>query len=412
MKKYLSLALVLTLVLMSCGKKTEEEMAVVELQGISLSKKSLSMEIGDKKNLIVIYNPEEAAKFAPAVTWESSNSSVATVENGKVVAKHKGKATISAYCGKFFADCPVEVETPKINPDPVPDPQINFSLSPTTIETPASGGEYTVKVTSDTPWKAECEKEWASLSVTEGEGDASLTVKVEPTDVDVESSQRIVFSAGKGKYYVVITRKAKANKLTLDQTEINVPVAGGTFTVKITSENESWDATCYDKDVSITKSGNTATIKIDANTGFLYEKPTTISSKVYFSDGELKTTLNLMREYPYATIDGTTYFKQKSMAANTYKMNLKTNIPWALSLTYDMKESEWSGNLYESAVDNFVSVSPKSGSGDKEITAVVTPRYPYTDAPFARGRARLFVSGTGKWAELNHQLATFEFEAN
>ena len=77
MRKFLYLALALTLVLVSCGKKTEEEIAV-ELQGISLNKKSLSMDIGETARLMVVYNPEEAEKFAPAVTWESTVPGVAT----------------------------------------------------------------------------------------------------------------------------------------------------------------------------------------------------------------------------------------------------------------------------------------------------------------------------------------------
>ena len=411
MKRIFIISLLLPLIFVGCGKKTEEEIAV-ELQGISLNKKSLSMDIGETARLMVVYNPEEAEKFAPAVTWESSVPGVATVKDGKVTAKQKGKTTITAYCGKYYADCEVEVEVPKINPDPTPDPQINFVVTPTTIETPASGGEYTVTVTSDTPWKAECEKSWATISESAGEGDASITVKVEPTEVEEETAQRIVFSAGRGKYYVVIKRKVKINKITLDQTSIDVPVSGGTFTVKVTSENESWDATCADNNVTITKSGHTATIKVAATTNTIYSEATSQTAKVTFTDGELKATLDLVKECPYAYLDGTdTYFKQKNMFSNTYNLKLKTNIPWSLSLTYDTQSGDWPGNKYEYSVTDFVTVSPQSGSGDKTLTVVVTPRYPKQDCPFAYGRAHLYVSGTGKWADTEkRQLAVFEFE--
>ena len=57
MKRFFILSLLLPLIFVGCGKKTEEEVGV-ELKGISLNKKSLSMEIGDKAKLIVVYNPK------------------------------------------------------------------------------------------------------------------------------------------------------------------------------------------------------------------------------------------------------------------------------------------------------------------------------------------------------------------
>ncbi len=50
------------------------------------------------------------------VTWSSSDKSVASVNTaGKVTAKKKGTATITAKCGQKKYSCKVTVETPKLN---------------------------------------------------------------------------------------------------------------------------------------------------------------------------------------------------------------------------------------------------------------------------------------------------------
>lgn len=47
--------------------------------------------------------------------WSSSNSKVARVSSGKVVAKGKGKATITVKKGSQKKNCKIVVETPKLN---------------------------------------------------------------------------------------------------------------------------------------------------------------------------------------------------------------------------------------------------------------------------------------------------------
>ena len=64
-----------------------------ELKSISLNETSLTLNVGQTYNLTVTPNPSTASK---SVNWTSSNSSVATVSNGKVTAKAAGTATITA----------------------------------------------------------------------------------------------------------------------------------------------------------------------------------------------------------------------------------------------------------------------------------------------------------------------------
>lgn len=86
-------------------RSTQEK---IPLKGISLSATSLSMFKGDSKQLSVTYNPSNTTDNK-TVTWSSSNTSVATVSNGKVTAVGKGEATITAKVGSFTATCKVTV---------------------------------------------------------------------------------------------------------------------------------------------------------------------------------------------------------------------------------------------------------------------------------------------------------------
>ncbi|MBR5175162.1 MAG: Ig-like domain-containing protein [Bacteroidales bacterium] len=79
------------------------------LKGISFDVKEIQIQAGETRTLIVTYNPEYAAD--KNVTWKSSDNSIATVANGKVVGVKEGIATITATSeeGGFTAECKVTV---------------------------------------------------------------------------------------------------------------------------------------------------------------------------------------------------------------------------------------------------------------------------------------------------------------
>lgn len=81
---------------------------VIPLKGISLDKNELSMFNGETKTLTVMYNPTNTTDNK-SVIWSSSDNTVATVKDGKVVAIGKGEATITAKVGSYTATCKVVV---------------------------------------------------------------------------------------------------------------------------------------------------------------------------------------------------------------------------------------------------------------------------------------------------------------
>ena len=81
----------------TCGSfsKTCEIEVVNPLLAISINEGDQTLKVSQTKELTVTYNPEETTD-SKAITWSSSDSTIAKVENGKVTALKPGEATITA----------------------------------------------------------------------------------------------------------------------------------------------------------------------------------------------------------------------------------------------------------------------------------------------------------------------------
>lgn len=85
--------------------------ATVAVTGVSLNSTSLELSVGEDATLVATVTPSNATN--KLVTWESNNSSVATVSNGKVTAISEGNATITVKTvdGNKTATCTVKVNS-------------------------------------------------------------------------------------------------------------------------------------------------------------------------------------------------------------------------------------------------------------------------------------------------------------
>lgn len=95
-----------------CSKDNTDD--VTSVQGVTLSKTTLTLEVGKTETLIAAITPDNAIE--KTVAWTSSKPDVATVDdNGKVEAKAAGETTITATTkdGGKTATCKVTVEGPK-----------------------------------------------------------------------------------------------------------------------------------------------------------------------------------------------------------------------------------------------------------------------------------------------------------
>ena len=85
----------------------------VPVERVSLNYSSVTLEESETRTLTASVYPENATD--KTVTWASSNTSVATVTDGLVIAVSEGTATITASCGGKSATCAVTV-TKKVIP--------------------------------------------------------------------------------------------------------------------------------------------------------------------------------------------------------------------------------------------------------------------------------------------------------
>lgn len=84
---------------------------LVPVSGISLSKANISLKVGEYDSIIPTVSPSDATNNA--VTWTSSNESIATVDaTGKVTAVGAGTTNITAIAGSYTASCKVNVLVP------------------------------------------------------------------------------------------------------------------------------------------------------------------------------------------------------------------------------------------------------------------------------------------------------------
>ena len=96
----------------------------VEVTSITLDKTSLSLTVGEEETLTATVKPDNATD--KTVTWTSSNSAVATVDNGTVKGVKEGTATITAKAGSKTAKCNVTVKAEAV-------PVINLESTSATL---------------------------------------------------------------------------------------------------------------------------------------------------------------------------------------------------------------------------------------------------------------------------------------
>ena len=88
--------------------KVTVEKIVIAVTSVTLDKSAITLTEGESQPLTATVKPDDATD--KTVTWTTSNSSVATVEGGKITAVAPGTATITAKAGDKSATCAVTVE--------------------------------------------------------------------------------------------------------------------------------------------------------------------------------------------------------------------------------------------------------------------------------------------------------------
>lgn len=193
------------------GKEASCEVTVtprtISVESITLNKTQLSLVKGATETLAATVLPTTATD--KAVTWESSDTAVATVENGVVTAVAAGNATITAKAGEKTAICAVTVTNPS-----------NSGSS-----SGGGGGSSTPRYAVTVPDKTE-------------NGSLSVSSK------NAKKGSDVTITATPDKGYEVddiVAKDAKGNKLTLKDN------GDGTYTFTMPASKVTIEATFAEK---------------------------------------------------------------------------------------------------------------------------------------------------------------------
>ena len=159
----------------------------------------------------------------------------------------------------------------------------SMSVDPAKIDASSDGGNYTVNVSTTAKWRAwtTWDVDWFKLSNTEGEGDGTFGVTIDPATSTGDMTGIITIEEVRTDNYtpvvtqVTVTRKGKAAaSLSVSPMKIDAPAAGGEFPVQIKS-NYPWTASLVGAkyfSISINKGDGDATMIVNV-------KPTTDSEE-------------------------------------------------------------------------------------------------------------------------------------
>ena len=208
----------------------------------------------------------------------------------------------------------------------------SLSVTPTTINAPAEGGEFPIEIKSNYPWTANLVgTKIFSASTTSGDGNATMNITVKPTTEEKEATGSITIKTSFGGEQARINIKRAAYvapepQIRLYPNRVSATAAGGEFTINVTA-NCAWTASSSNPDIAtvspdagngsgslqvivspaVPNAGSKALIYVKSSDGTmsdtvvvnreayktnLVQKPFSVSSskRVYFSPGNLQYT--------------------------------------------------------------------------------------------------------------------------
>jgi uncharacterized protein YjdB len=228
---FLVVSVLLLIMCVACNK--EDEL----VSSIKLSQVSVTLSVDATVKLTATTFPDNATNST--VTWSSSNSSVATVTDGKVTAVAVGSATITAQCGDVKAECavtvsPIEVKSIQLNktsvtlsagetaeltatvsPDNATNKTVTWSSSSTSVAT-VSNGKVTAVAVGSATITAQCGNVKAECAVT--------VSPIEVTSIQLDKTS-VTLSAGETVELIATISPDNATDKTVTWSSSNGSVA-------------------------------------------------------------------------------------------------------------------------------------------------------------------------------------------
>lgn len=360
---------------------TVEEAAPAET--VALNKTELSLTVGGEETLTATVTPE-----GTAVTWSSSDETVAKVENGKVTALKAGSATIKATtAGGAEASCTVTVNQPVIT---------YLSALKFTASTGATSAVYELQpafspevkeYTLIVPDSKNAVSVWATLA--EGQTGAIKAVYKNTSN----ASKTVSVTSGKATG----TSLSSALKAALDGNTVTITV-GDNEACKITIVRKATlkDLTLSygeDKTATLTPAFNADTLEYSArvpqNAAITVAPSKRISAAAVIINGASETTITpawngLTSEIEIMVSGGTA---KPEVVPTTYKVNLVQRAVSLEILTPPTKTSYTAGEEFD---PNGMTLKATYSDGSTEI--IGADRFSYPEDALAPNTAEIEVS--------------------
>lgn len=250
----------------TCAVTVNKQYIVVE--SVTLSETELSLTKGATATLTATVSPSDATN--PAVSWSSSDESVASVKDGVVTAIKSGTATITATAENATASCAVTVTNPAISltldnheltltegesatlvatvePADADDLPVAWRSANPEIATVDANGKITAIAEGTATITATCGNFWANCRVTVNK----LVIPVESISLDKttlnltegeSANLTATITPGNTTDKTVTWSTSNASVATVDQSGKVTAVAPGTATV--TAKAGDKEATC------------------------------------------------------------------------------------------------------------------------------------------------------------------------
>ena len=319
------LSVICLLLLAAC----EKEPQAVKVTGISVNPTSLSLVEGETGSLTATVSPSDADD--KTVIWDSSDKSVASVENGKVTALKAGSAniTVKSVDGGFTASCSVSVSAKTVDVASISLSKEELTLKEGDSETitatvkPDDATDKTVTWTSSDPsvatvdgGKIEAVKEGtATVTAKAGDKTATCKVTVDKKVIAVESVEldktEVELNEGDSVTLTATVKPDDATNKTVTWTSSDPAVAmvdGGKIeavkegTATITAKSGEKSATCQ---VTVKKVIAVESVELDKTEVELTEGDSvTLTATVKPDDATDKTVTWTSSDPAVATVDG------------------------------------------------------------------------------------------------------------
>ena len=247
---------------------------VIAVTSVTLDKPSATLKVGETVTLTATVKPDDATD--KTATWTTSDATVATVNNGVVIAKKVGTATITAKAGEKSATCAITVEptpvtsvtldktsallkagetvtlTATVKPDDATDKTVTWTTSNASVATVDNGVVTGKKIGT------------ATITAKAGEKSATCAITVNPTPVTSVTLDKpsATLKVGETVTLTATVKPDDATDKTVTWTTSDASVAtvnNGVVTAKkvgsatITAKVGDVSATCI---ISVTATGN------------------------------------------------------------------------------------------------------------------------------------------------------------